>query len=287
MVKKRKIDRVLAWCCLFALVFAFSSCGKKDGKTDDESESESASESESQSDTETETFAPTEEDLTPKKRVAFTFDDGPHPVYTKRIVDTAVSHGGQVTFFIVGNMLARGISYADAFLYALNAGCEVGIHSYTHLNNYDECDEETFLSELSRTLDAAKACAPDFQTALMRPVGGRISEAFVTLSPYAVVKWNVDTRDWERQGHATEEAQEANVELIVQEIVTKAQDGSIILMHDLYENTAIAFERAAEILADEGYEFVTVSELLGDDLQAGKVFSKGKPIPVTEVGGEE
>ena len=57
-----------------------------------------------------------------------------------------------------------------------------------------------------------------------------------------------------------------------------------ILMHDLHENTAIAFERAAEILAADGYAFVTVSELLGEELEAGKVFSSGKPIEATETG---
>ena len=55
----------------------------------------------------------------------------------------------------------------------------------------------------------------------------------------------------------------------------------LLLMHDLYENTAIAFERAADILTADGYELVTVSELLGEELEAGKVFSKGKPIEAT------
>lgn len=282
MVKNKKFYRFVVLLCLSLLIFSVSACG--DGQ---EAESESLTESESASvlQTQAPTEQPTEqENDLPKKRVAFTFDDGPHPVYTKQIADTATSHGGRVTFFVVGNMIDRSSAHAKAFLYALNAGCEVGLHSYTHLTNYDECDEKTFLSELSRTLDAARRYAPEFDCAVMRPVGGRISEAFVKASPYAVVKWNVDTRDWERYGATDEQTREANIKAIVDEIVKKAKDGSIILMHDLYENTAIAFERAADILTADGYELVTVSELLGEELEAGKVFSKGKPIEVSETG---
>ncbi len=278
-MKKTKIDRILSLLCAFALVFALVSCGGEKDK-----ESESASESEHESDSESVSEEPTEEERAPKKRVAFTFDDGPHPTYTKQIVDCARSHGGRVTFFVVGYMLNRSQAHGNAFLYALESGCEVGLHSFTHQTNYDECDEETFLSELSRTLDAARSYAPDFETALMRPVGGRITAEFVKLCPYAVVKWNVDTRDWELHKGANEQEREAEVQAIVDEIVKSAKDGSIILMHDLYENTVVAFERAAEILASEGYEFVTVSELLGEELEAGKVFSKGKPIEATKTG---
>jgi hypothetical protein len=74
---------------------------------------------------------------------------------------------------------------------------------------------------------------------------------------------------------------------IYDKIMKSAKDGAIILMHDLYANTVIAFERAAALLAEEGYEFVTVSELLGDELEAGKVFSKGKPIESLTVGSQE
>ena len=279
-MKHTRFYRILFFFCACLLLFALSACSDDEKPTETESESES----ESASVTDEPTELPTEEENTePKKRVAFTFDDGPHPMYTKRIVDCARAHGGRVTFFVVGYMLNRSQGHADAFLYALDADCEVGLHGFSHIN-YDECDEETFLSELSRTLDAAKRIAPDFKTALMRPVGGRIPEEYVKICPYAVVKWNVDTRDWERHSGASEQEREKEIQAIVDEIVKSAKDGSIILMHDLYENTVIAFERAAEILASEGYEFVTVSELLGEDLQAGKIFSKGKPIEAMQTG---
>jgi peptidoglycan/xylan/chitin deacetylase (PgdA/CDA1 family) len=116
----------------------------------------------------------------------------------------------------------------------------------------------------------------------MRPVGGSISEKNAEICPYAVVRWSVDTRDWETN-KTTGEKQ--SVQAIVDEILKETKDGSIILMHDIQENTPIAFARAAAILAEEGYEFVTVSELLGDDLAAGEIFREGKPI--TAVGSQK
>ena len=271
---------MLAIFCILSLLFSFSACDRSAGAasaslftdvTEDDSRTEAPSESETVK--------------VASKRIAFTFDDGPHPVYTRKIVDLAAELGGKVTFFVVGTMLLNEDS-AAAFSYALDSGCEVGIHCFSHLVNFDECDDETYLFEISRTADIAKGISQGFEPTLMRPVGGRITEERVKESPYAVVKWNIDTKDYLRKGAATEEERDENVDAIVSEILSKASDGSIILMHDLYENTLLAFSRAARALVEEGYELVTVTELLGEDVEAGKVFSKGKPIAALTQGNQ-
>lgn len=270
MIKKTFLQRTLALFCTFALFFCLIACD--DGHTvPSETSSEEASASR-----ESESASETEEITEKTKRIAFTFDDGPHPTYTKQIVDCAAALGGRVTFFIVGTMLFDE-SAAENFVYATEAGCEVGVHSFTHTVNYDECDEETYLFELSRTVEVAKELLPSFEPTLMRPVGGRISEEHVKITPYAVVKWSVDTRDWELKAMTSASEQEENVDKIVENILENVSDGAIILMHDLYENSALAFERAARALVEDGYQLVTVSELLGEDVRAGVVYSKGLP----------
>ena len=238
---KRAVLCVLTACMLFSLLTA---CGGGDAEADAE----------------------------PKKQIAFTFDDGPHGTYTEKIVDYAASLGGKVTFFVVGTQLLRTEQTKAAFLYAAENGAEIGIHAFTHTNAYHECDEETYLWELRRTEEVAQALLPDIRFSLMRPVGGRITEVRIAASPYAVIHWSIDTRDWELKGCDTEEEQKANVDQIVKTILTEAKDGSVVLMHDMYENSYLAFCIAAEELVKQGYELVTVSELLGDTKEAGKIY---------------
>ncbi len=214
-----------------------------------------------------------------KKRIAFTFDDGPHGTYTKQIVDKAASLGGKVTFFIVGTQLLRTEQTKAAFVYARENGAEIGIHAFTHTNSYHECDEETYLWELRRTEEVARELLPDIEFSLMRPIGGRITEERIAASPYSVIHWSIDTRDWELKGCETEEEQQKNVDAIVKTILDEARDGSIVLMHDMYENSYLAFSQPAEILTEQGYTLVTVSELLGETKEAGKIYygtGKGK-----------
>ncbi len=207
------------------------------------------------------------------KRIAFTFDDGPHPTVTGKILDKLAEVGGSATFFVVGT---RILDYGgkEALQRIREAGCEIGIHAFSHTENYDECDDDTYEFELRRTKELILETVPDATVQLMRPVGGRITEERVKACPYAVVCWSIDTRDWQLKGRDTAEAQEQNIAAITESIVKDAKDGGIVLMHDMYENTYEAFCRAVDILAAQGYDFVTVSSLLQQPA-AGKLYREG------------
>jgi len=88
----------------------------------------------------------------PKKRVAITFDDGPHNVRTALIVDELAKYGYHATFFVVGNRV-DGTDYngSSGLKYAADAGNEIGVHGYTHSYYYDSCDDATYRDELSKT----------------------------------------------------------------------------------------------------------------------------------------
>ena len=203
------------------------------------------------------------------KRVALTFDDGPHNVRTKAIVDELAKYGFNATFFVVGNRV-DGTAYngSSALKYAASKGNEIAIHAYTHNLYYDTCTKSAFEDELDMTYDAIRAKVPNAKVKLMRPVGGRITSERTQNCDYAVIMWSVDSNDWKYKNDG-----ESGVETIVDNVMSQVEDGSIILMHDIYENTYLASMEILKQLNAQGYEVVTVSELLGNP-RAGVKYSK-------------
>ena len=204
-----------------------------------------------------------------KKRVAITYDDGPHVERTKLIVDELAKYGFNATFFVVGNRV-DGTKYSggEAVKYAASKGNEIAIHAYTHDYYYHTCDDATYKSELSDTHKAILAKIPNAKVNLMRPVGGNITPKRVEECDYAVIMWSVDSNDWKYKNDG-----EAGVEAIVDNVMSQVRDGSIILMHDIYENTYLATKKILKELNSQGYDVVTVSELFGS-VEAGIKYSK-------------
>ena len=262
------IIQILSLLLLFTLLLA----GCANGKQEQENTTE-----ETVFSTESNTLTiPTQ--TTPKKRVALTYDDGPHNVYTKNIVDELSKYGAHATFFVVGNRV-DGTDYNGkaGLQYAIDAGNEIGIHGYTHKKYYDSCSDADYEAELSKTLNAIWDISPDTPVSLMRPVGGRISNVRAEACEYAIIMWDVDSLDWKYKYSSSEDAskKEENLSVIVDNIMSAVSDGSIILMHDIYASTYDATVIILERLYAEGYEVVTVSQLFGDDLTSGvKYFSK-------------
>ena len=187
------------------------------------------------------------------------------------IVDELEKYGFNATFFVVGNRV-DGTAYGGgkAVKYAAERGNEIAIHAYTHELYYDKCKKSEYEEELEKTFKAIRSKVDDAQVRLMRPVGGRITEERIESCEYAVVTWNVDSNDWKYKNDGEE-----GVKTIVENVTSQVTDGSIILMHDIYENTYLATKEILKWLDDEGYEAVTVSELLGNP-KAGVKYVSGK-----------
>lgn len=206
-----------------------------------------------------------------KKRVAITYDDGPHNVYTVKIVDELAKYGFNATFFVVGNRV-DGTDYngAKGITYAASKGNEIAIHAYTHSKYYNKCLDKEYEEELSKTYDAIKAKVPNAKVKLMRPVGGAITKERIESCDYSVILWDVDSLDWDLKHDG-----EAGVKQIVNNVMSTVKNGSIILMHDLYENTYLATQQILKQLDEQGYDVVTVSELLGSP-KAGVKYSRAQ-----------
>lgn len=189
--------------------------------------------------------------------VALTYDDGPYSPNTNRILDALEKVNGKATFFVVGN---RVNEYASSVKRAAKMGCEIGNHTYTH-SILTEDSPSQIKSELNKCNNAVKnitGTAP----VIMRPPGGSYNGTVKENCPLPMIIWSIDTRDWETQDAAS----------TVSKIKNYVEDGDIILMHDLYSATAAASEEIIPWLVSQGYQLVTVSELMqakGIDMKPG------------------
>lgn len=205
----------------------------------------------------------------PKKRVAITFDDGPsRQGLTEKLVDEFAKYGGHATFFVLGNLISNAtgasLAYADAH------GCEIAIHGYTHEIYYDTCSYADFQNELELTKQAIEKYVASPVT-LLRPPGGRITSSRAIDSGYPIILWSVDSEDWRYKSRADDDTIRTNVHKIVNNVIDNAEDGDIILMHEIYTNSYEATCLILEELHARGFEFVTVTELIGtENLEAGE-----------------
>lgn len=216
-----------------------------------------------------------------KPRVALTFDDGPHNVRTRAIVDELEKYGFHATFFVVGNRI-DGPEYnsRDTINYIAEKGNEIGIHGFTHSVYYDTCSDADYEDEISQTADVIHEKLPDYEINLMRPVGGRITDERLAASEYSIILWNVDSEDWRYKydsGDSDEVAAE-KVNTIVNNVMSQVSDGDIILMHDIYESTYDATVIILQRLNEMGFDVVTVSELFAGNLDAGTQYMSAPVI---------
>ena len=199
---------------------------------------------------------------TSRPMVALTFDDGPAK-YTEQILDCLEKYGARATFFVQGKSVSR---YPDAIKHAAAIGCEIGNHTWDHANLSKSTAEE-ITSQISSTNDAVFELTGIYPK-LMRPPYGAYNGTVLSSSNMPAIMWSVDTLDWKTR----------NTEKTFQSVKNSAKDGSIILMHDIHAPTAPAAELIIPYLLKQGYQLVTVSELLDarkGGAQVGKAYGNG------------
>ena len=191
------------------------------------------------------------EDLPPgrERMVALTFDDGPHPVCTAELLDGLKARGVRATFFVIGE---NAKSEPQLVARAAAEGHRIGNHTYSHVRLTD-CSEEASLGEVSRTNELLYEITGSV-TEYIRPPFGLWSRLLEESFPLRVVLWDVDPMDWKHR----------DADYIVREVLSAVEDGSIILLHDIYETSVEAALRIVDRLQAEGYVFVTVDELFPD-----------------------
>ena len=202
-----------------------------------------------------------------KPMVALSYDDGPSAANTPRILAALKASGARATFFMVGKQAEKN---TDLIRQMADQGCEVANHTYDH-KLMSKVDPAELTSQLERTNQVvADACG--VSPVLMRPCGGVKNDAgmfAVAEISMPAVLWSIDTLDWK-----TRDAQNT-----IKTVLDQVQDGDIILMHDLYDATALASETIIPELVKRGYQLVTVTELSSyrGGMLPGRTYSKFRP----------
>ena len=191
-----------------------------------------------------------------RKLVALTFDDGPAEKYTEAYLDILNRYGVHATFFNLGQNIEE---YPDLSKKVVEQGSEVMSHTYQH-QQLSKLDASALQQEFSSTFAAIKDKVGVDTTSFRPPYGDFTEKAWLNSGGEASVSvlWNQDSLDWKRPGAST----------IVTNSLKGITSGSIILMHDgggPRDQDVEALPQIIEQLQGQGYELVTVSELMKSD----------------------
>jgi peptidoglycan-N-acetylglucosamine deacetylase len=191
--------------------------------------------------------------------LAMTFDDGPDPKLTPRLLDILKERRIHATFFLVGKMAE---AHPEIVQREIAEGHEVGNHTWDHLPLPKVVQKEGGLNhEIGDTSTLIKQIIGHAPSIMRPPYGAtnpRLSQAIEKEYGMKVILWSVDPFDWKNPGPQ-----------IVQNRILNgwkegeaAKPGSIILAHDIHKGTIEAMPATLDALLAKGYRFVTVSELL-------------------------
>ena len=189
--------------------------------------------------------------------VAMTFDDGPHPKFTPKLLDFLKERGIKATFFVIGKNVTE---FPDIAKRIVDEGHEIANHSWTH-PQLTKLSPSAFAAEIAQTNEAIEK-ATGVRPVTMRPPYGAINANLTKRlnEEYglSVILWSVDPLDWKirKSDHVSSH------------IIKNAAPGGIILAHDIHASTVDAMPESFDALLAKGSKFATVSELIAMDRPA-------------------
>ncbi|WP_369825557.1 polysaccharide deacetylase family protein [Nocardiopsis sp. JB363] len=196
------------------------------------------------------------------KCVALTFDDGPGR-YTDELLDILDENDAKATFYLLGSKLD---SYTEEVERMVDEDHEVGNHTWDHADLADLSAGE-IKEDLDRTDKAIKDVTGQMPTT-MRPPYGSLSDTARETIDKPMLLWDVDTLDWQHRDPET------TVDIAAEE----TDEGSVLLFHDIHETTVDAIPDVLDTLSEDGYEFVTVDEMMGSEVESGSAYSDARSL---------
>jgi len=181
--------------------------------------------------------------------VALTFDDGPGD-YTGQVLDILEQYNVVATFYVIGKQVER---HSETVLRAFDMGCEIANHTWSHwsLDNVSGESIRKQLGDTNAVIESVTGVIPSS----MRPPFGNSSSNVRAISgelDLAVVFWSIDPSDYLSK----------SPDRIYDYIIERVRDRDIILLHDVYERSVEATRRLVPYLINNGFQLVTVSELM-------------------------
>jgi len=198
--------------------------------------------------------------------IALTFDDGPSTL-TNDILDILQEHNVVATFYVLGSLVAR---HGDIVLRAHDMGCEIANHTWSHLSA-EGASADSLRSQLQRTRDEIESTI-GIPSTNFRPPFGSITRNLQNVTGefgYPIILWSIDPSDY----------LSISPTRIYDFIMNRVQDRDIILLHDIHKRTLDATKRLVPSLVEQGFQFVTVSELMHFSditLAPGKIYRHGR-----------
>lgn len=180
--------------------------------------------------------------------VALTFDDGPdYDDVTERILDALKEYNGHATFFQLGN---RAADLPELMTRIASEGHEIACHTYDHSHYGSDVTSD----DIVRGDDAIEQASGIRPVAFRSPGGSTTDQIRETCRSEGmpIFYWSLDTEDW----------RSLDADAVYDAVVNNVSDGDIILMHNIYSSTADAVERIVPYLVQEGYQLVTVHQLV-------------------------
>lgn len=183
------------------------------------------------------------------KTVALTFDDGPHRIYTRELLDGLKKRGVKATFFLMG----ANIEGNEELIQQMKQdGHLIGNHGYSHVQMTGEGVEkvQNSVEKTGKIIREITGKEPEY----LRPPYGDWNEELAEKMDLTPVFWSVDSLDWKYQ----------NTPKITKRVLKKVEDGDIILMHDIFPTSVESALEIVDTLKAQGYTFVTADELMID-----------------------
>lgn len=196
---------------------------------------------------------------TERKVVALTFDHSWGNKFTPSILDTLKANNTKVTFFIMGPWAQK---YQDVAKRMAADGHEIASHGYRH-QNYGDMTREWVKEDIEKSHALIKEIT-GVDAKLIRPPNGHYNQQSLKVTEelgYKTIIWNIDSLDWKNPGR----------DVIIERVMKRLKPGGIILMHasDTPVQTAEALPILLEKIKAQGYEIVTVSQLLEQYSESG------------------
>ncbi|TXK73204.1 polysaccharide deacetylase family protein [Paenibacillus sp. N3.4] len=213
---------------------------------------------------------------TVKKGIAFTFDDGPDPLYTPCLLDLLKEHEVKATFFVLGSKAEK---YPKLIQRMYQEGHQIGIHNYIHTSNWVLSPWKSKREQADRTADIVERITGERPT-FYRPPWGllNLGDLLLMRKSYRIVLWSVMVGDWKPMVSAKQ---------LKYTLLKRIKPGSIVVLHDSGDTLGADKEAPRhmitglkEVLEDiqgQGLRCVRTDELIDKDVRGiGEVVPRAK-----------
>ncbi len=183
-----------------------------------------------------------------EKVIYLTFDDGPTPDITNKVVEILAAYQAKATFFCIGKNIAEN---PRLYRQLLDEGHAIGNHTYNHLKGW-KFKTSTYLSDIQKTEELLDPARPKNSLKLFRPPYGKLKPSqgkSLQKLGYKIVMWDVLAIDWDAS---------VSKEQVLQNIISNAESGSIVVLHDSKkagDNMLYALPKALTYFSKKGYRF--------------------------------